>query len=114
MKVTVEPKTVAGTRRGGEDLFLVFKAHGEPSVDFVVEPVSGDPSWDLEGDGPNNVWKCTTGHCEFEWEGTLEDLHQLALDAGVTNPARWVWYGKATEEPKRRFYHEHFVEGNAE
>ena len=115
MKVTVEPKTVCGTDRGGEDLFLVFTASGEPSDHFTVEPVDGDPSWHCEGDDddPGVLW-CRTGHYEFKWEGTLEDLHQLAEDAGVTCPDEWEWCGPVTSPPQRRWCYEHFVGGNAE
>lgn len=118
MKITVEPKTVAGTNGGGEDLFLVFRAVGEPSDEFVVEPVSGDPSWDIEGDGdeddPDNVWSCCTDHYEFEWRGTLRDLHKLASEVGVTDRSRWVWSGSVGGTPQAKFVSEHLVAGNAD
>ena len=118
MKVTVTPQVVSGTNKGGEDLFLDFEAIGEPSDTFTVEPTSGDPSWNCDGEGdeddPTNVWSCCTEHYEFKWSGTLADLHKLAVEAGVTDSAEWEWCGKVGGPPERRFRHEHFVAGNAD
>jgi hypothetical protein len=118
MLVTVTPKVEAGTDRGGEDLFLVFETVGDYNDTFTVETRPGDPSWDCNGNGneddPYALWSCYTEHYEFSWEGTLLDLHALAVKVGVTNGNDWEWYGPVNEPPKRRFQFEHFVAGNAE
>jgi len=115
MRVTVTPKVVGGTDKGGEDLYLVFTATGEVSDDFVVEPLPGDPDWDCDDeDDPEAVWSCCTGHCEFEWSGTLKDLAEVAQAAGATRADSWEWYGPANQQPQKRFRYEHFVAGNAD
>ena len=120
MKVTVTPKVVGGTNRGGEDLFLVFEATGEVSDSFVVEPLPGDPDWDCDDElDPEAVWSVRTAHYGFEWSGTLKDL--AAIVAGdVTNPRSWEWWatyrerGSTSQQPQKRFRCEHFVAGNAD
>ena len=118
MKITVKPRVVSGTGKGGEDLFLDFEATGAPSDTFTVDPVDGDPSWDCEGDGdeddPANVWSCRTDAYEFQWKGTLADLHKLAIEAGVADVAEWEWSGNADLDAVQRFQYQHFVAGNAD
>ena len=114
MKVTVTPKTVGGTNRGGEDLFLVFEATGEISDSFTVEPLPGDPDWDCDDElDPEAVWSVCTAHYEFEWSGTLKDLAKIVA-GDVTSPRAWEWCGSTSQQPQKRFRCEHFVAGNAD
>lgn len=123
MKVTVTPRVVSGTDRGGENLFLVFAAEGEISDTFTVELGEGVPDWEVgenydeDEDGnptPESELSCCTGHYEFEWKGTLKQLAQLAVEAGCQNEANWQWCGPVSGPPVKRFRHEHYVCGNAE
>ena len=117
MRVTVKPEVVAGTDKGGEDLFLVFEATGDVSDTFSVEPLPGDPDWGYDGDGdeddPKATWSVCSGYYEFKWSGTLEDLAEIARQAGVTCADSWEWDGSCLQEPGKRFHCRHFVGGNA-
>lgn len=121
MRVTVAAKTVAGTDRGGEDLYLVFEATECDGTAPVVDLVDGDPSWfrdeeDEEEDeeSPLSRWECRTDHYEFEWRGSLQDLADLAVELGVQDPEKWEWSGPASGPPQKRFRVLHFVDGNAD
>ena len=113
MKVTVTPKVVGGTNRGGEDLFLVFEATADGCDALTVEPRPGDPDWDCDDElDPEAVWSVRTGHYEFEWSGTLEDLAEVARQLIATGS--WEWYGSTSQQPQKHFRCEHFVAGNAD
>ena len=115
MLVTVTPRVVHGTDRGGEDLFLDFAADGAPdqepvTVEFGQE---GDLTFEEDEDDTSLV-VVTTENYEFEWRGTPEQLAQLAVGAGCQNEANWQWCGPVSGPPAKQFRHEHYVGGNAE
>lgn len=123
MKVTVTPRVVSGTDRGGEDLFLDFAADEFDTGPLQVELGDGDPSWDFADDydededgnpTPESTVSCCTGHYEFEWKGTFAQLVALVRETGVTSEQNWRWTGPASSPPVKVFRHEHFVAGNAD
>jgi hypothetical protein len=90
VKVYVTPRVVAGTDRGGEDLFLDFEAHHDGDTPPVDEPVEVllcvRDDWegltevrDLTGDEPDEAYLpgvrvyYRSCYYDFEWEGTGED-----------------------------------------
>jgi len=119
LTVNVESKTVAGTERGGEDLFLLFTAEAdvvglnldalEPvlavgeSFDGSPVPRSGAP------DEPATVW-CSSPTGDFEWRGTEQELLDL-VEQHLRLPDNWsVRLGGTTA----KFEYEEFVGGNAD
>ncbi len=125
VRATVEPKVVAGTERGGEDLFLLFTAYEDNKVEGVLlELKDGDDlDWYYEEENEEEseedehkgkVYSCTTVQYEFTWEGTHQDLLELYKEQGGDDTTTWNWYGPVSEPPKKRFYLEHFVDGNAD
>ena len=139
MKVTVTPRVVAGTDRGGEDLFLDFVAYHDgdtPPVEESVEEVQlGLEEWDgltevldeetCDG-GPEVCYR--TCHYEFEWTGTGKGALQAEfqsynednqgavrkVESVFRNPANWHYCHKPGEPPRLKCCWEHYVDGNAE
>lgn len=116
--VTVKPRVVAGTDKGGEDLFLDFECTEKDGEFEVVFEDGAECSWEFEVDEDDEEKvvsaRCTSGYYEFEWEGTPEDALALALAAGVDKDSNWEWFGSVSEEPKKRWCLEHFADGNAD
>jgi hypothetical protein len=98
VKVRVTPRVVAGTDRGGEDLFLDLEAHHDGDTPPVDEPVEvllrTADDWEgltevrepaefeelvLSGELPDEKFHSgvrvyyRSCHYDFEWEGTGED-----------------------------------------
>jgi hypothetical protein len=130
LKVKVKPEVVAGTERGGEDLFLVFSCYSFDTEPLELEVEEGqacslsddadsldDEDYDEETGEPDPE-KVTYTYCtdcyEIDWSGTLSDLRELAVKHGVHDESKWSWYGSCSEEPKKRFHVEFYVDGNAE
>lgn len=126
IKATVEPHVVAGTDRGGEDLYLLFSAHEDDTVEGVLlELEDGDEVWnweyedeeaeeDCDDEHEGKVYFCTTSQYKFKWEGTHKDLLKLFVENGGTDTNCWSWYGPVSEPPKKRFILKFYVDGNAE
>lgn len=126
MKLIVTPRVVAGTDRGGEDLFLDIVAEVEgntpPSLEDIevvgfnadadahMEPV-GEV---LEEDGLilGSV-EVNSGHYEFEWSGDGNDILDLVRDE-FKDPKSWCFCHQHGEPERLRFYVEYFVDGNAD
>jgi len=128
VKLTVVPDCVAGTRKGGEDLFLIFTAFEDASVEGVeVVLKDGNVSWNfvkwdeeeegyvqfLEEDTSGATLRCVTDTYEFDWVGTQADLVALFEKVGGSDKSKWSWWGSIAEEPKKKFYRQYRVGGNA-
>lgn len=128
VKLTVVPDCVAGTRKGGEDLFLIFTAFEDASVEGVeVVLKDGNVGWNfvkwdeeeegyvdfLEEDTSGALVRCATDDYDFDWVGTQDGLVALFEEVGGSDKSKWSWWGPITEEPKKRFYRQYRVGGNA-
>lgn len=123
MKLTVYPKVVAGTDRGGEDLYLVFHAQATGPLNPEYLEVT-----DLEIDGgrhggvgvevlefdeaSHRIMKVRWwSSYEFEWVGTPEDLKLLV---GKYLKEETLWSRPGLRGNLCVFRYEHFVDGNAQ
>jgi len=104
MLVTVEPEVESGNNKGGEDLYLVFRAVHEGEVPPVTEEIevalAKDDDYDgvsvemlgldemQPGDPGDTAEPCAVGvsvrycsnHYEFEWTGDGADVLKLHTD----------------------------------
>ena len=116
IKVTVTKDVVAGTERGGEDLFLVFQASTSkpPDLNSILPK---DIEIDVEvlvvqvalKEKDGQLYACSKG--AFIWAGTKEDLKQLVLPhlEELMN-----WSRPGLEGEICQFEYRHFVDGNAD
>lgn len=134
MKATlhVTAEVVAGTERGGEDLFLKLYAQvdgEELPTEFDVElsEVSGDgfsadadygeddPDLD-EGDpgyGELQSVKYTSDHYEFSTQVVVSEVLEK-YKGKLLDPKNWFYCHQFGTAPKLRFTHREYVGGNAE
>lgn len=121
LRVDVHAKAVAGTDRGGEDLYLVFETDTtkRPNLKkpggFVVNMSEvgnvGCNGRALE-DNSDIIRKIryTTYHNEFKWEGTEDDLIEIVASK-LKDKQYW---SRPFDGKKFSFKYEHFVHGNAD
>jgi hypothetical protein len=114
--VNVVPEVVAGLDKGGEDLYLAFTCE----VGSDVPPTNFRCKLDLtKGDGysvrahANGEVRYHTDFYELEWCGTDETAFELVKDK-LADKKNWAFCHKPGEEPRLRFYHRHYVDGNAD
>lgn len=85
MKLNVMPDVVAGTNRGGEDLFLVFTISA-PTMPAELGSFS-KPEIEMEGFDvvetlkPQDTHYRVSTEYDFSWEGTVDDAWDLVKDA---------------------------------
>ena len=125
MRLIVTPRVVAGTDRGGEDLFLDVVAEVEgntpPSLEdievvgFNADLVHIEPIGDVleEDDLILGKVKVTSPHYEFEWSGDGNDILDLVRDE-FQNPKSWCFCHQHGEPERLRFYSELYIDGNAD
>ena len=115
IKVLVSSVVVAGTDRGGEDLFIKFTASTteRPTLNYGLNDIEIEVGDDIdEIDGVLSV--CTEAY-EFEWEGTRDAIKERVLpflnsDEYIDGDG-WISNLKGT---KFIFTLEDFVDGNAD
>ena len=113
-KVHCSPEVVAGTDKGGEDLFLLFTLYLDHQPD-LTEPLTVVPGvgWDKEPNEDDKVqseFSVETSAYNFKWAGNAEDLVKLVQSA-FKNEANWT---RSFDGSKYNFKWRYFVDGNAD
>jgi len=135
IEVTVNTDLVAGTNRGGEDLYLEFTAKTPSKPDFElfknqdnIKLILGEGSIkslrlpdeedEDEGDGENflDAFEAdkkiilAEGEYEFQWVGTKSQLVALAAQL-LLDKKNW---SRGIDSDECKFEARHFVHGNAD
>jgi hypothetical protein len=117
MIVTVSPLLVAGTDRGGEDLFLKFTCEvtGQPDFSQPQDSRGGfmSPFAPLKDGIVEEDYEMQAGPTEYEfmWEGKVADLREILKDE-IRKESNWSRPGFSSNVCK--FEYKHFVDGNAD
>lgn len=113
-KVSCLPEVIAGTDKGGEDLFLAFTLSTDHKPDFN-EPLTVVPGvgWDKEPNEDDEVqseFSVETSAYNFKWAGSSLDLVKL-VESAFKNEANW---SRSFNGSKYNFKWRYFVNGNAD
>lgn len=129
MKIKVDTDVVAGTNRGGEDLFLIIKAESEATDDKAllreltdnVDAAVNEVLDELGQRDPDDseIWseqgqvKSTPTEYEFSIDISEPDFAKLLRDK-VKSVNLWKQERSVGGKLKWVFHHEHYVAGNAD